>query len=141
MKTTLVLLSAAILAVACTHVGGTATKAATQSTAAEDEAALATALVGREAGLPQDCVAELDLGTQKAYGRNVIVFAGRNGDDVLWVNRTLSACPDLTGRSLKTRVPATRLCRGDNVIVYEPASGIDFGSCSLGQFTPYRRVR
>lgn len=140
MKNIIILLSSAILVAGCTHGGSPEASASAQAQAAEDEAALATALAGRVAGPPQDCVAEGELGTQKTYGRSVIVFTGRTGD-VLFVNRTTSACPDVAGRSLKTTTSMTRLCRGDNIIVYEPASGAEFGGCSLGEFTPYRRTR
>lgn len=133
MKTVLAL-TAAILAVGCAHGG---TSAATQ--AAQNEADLAKALSGRVAGPPQECVDLRELGGNKSYGRDVIVFSG-GLDDVVWVNRPPAGCNGLDfGRALKTLTTTTRLCRGDIVTVYDPSSGTEFGGCGLGDFTPYRR--
>ena len=135
---TIVILLAAVLVVGCTHNGGAKASAGAQTQAAKDEAGLAAALKGRVAGTPQDCVNEADLGATKSYGRNVIVFTDRN-DDVLWVNRPAGGCPAIEGgRALRLRTPATRFCRGDVVTVFDPSTGIGFGSCALGEFTPYR---
>jgi hypothetical protein len=35
----------------------------------------------------------------------------------------------------------SQLCRGDIVTVFDPISGVEFGGCSLGEFTPYRATR
>jgi hypothetical protein len=138
---TIILLSVAILVAGCTHGGGPETSAPAQSQAVKDEADLAAALSGRIAGPPQDCVSERDLGGNKSYGRGVIMFSGRT-DDVVYVNRPPAGCPELhSGRALKTRTTATQLCRGDIILVFDPVSGMEFGGCSLGEFTPYRRAR
>lgn len=140
MKTVIVL-SVAILAAGCAHHGGPEASAVTQSQAVKDEADLTAALSGRIAGPPQDCVNEGDLGGNKSYGRGVILFSGRTGD-VVYVNRPPAGCPDLNfGRALRTRTTAAQLCRGDIVTVFDPVSGMEFGGCALGEFTPYRRTR
>jgi len=141
MKTIIIVLSAAILAVGCTHNGGPQASARAQAQAAEDEAGLAAVLRGRIAGPPQDCVNQGDLGGNKSYGRGVILFSGRT-DDVVYVNRPAGGCSDLNfGRALKTRTTTTQLCRGDIVTVFDPISGTEYGGCGLGEFTPYRRAR
>jgi hypothetical protein len=133
----IIMLLAASLAAGCTHNGGPEAKAQ----AAKADAALASALSGRIAGPPQDCVSEPELGGNKAYGRDVIVFSGRV-EDVLYVNRLAGGCAGLDfGWAVKAKTPATRLCRGDIVTVFDPISGAEFGSCGLGQFTPYRPAR
>ena len=138
---TIILLSVAILVAGCTHGGGPEASAGAQSQVAKDEADLAAALSGRIAGPPQDCVSERDLGGNKSYGRGVILFSDRT-DDVVYVNRPPTGCPDLNpGRALKTRTTSAQLCRGDIVLVFDPVSGMEFGGCALGEFTPYRRSR
>ena len=137
---TIIMLCAAILAAGCTHYRGAEAITPAQAQAVDDEAGLAAALSGRIAGSPQDCVAEPDLGGNKSYGRDVILFSGRT-NDVVYVNRPAGGCPDLNfGRAVKIQVPTTRLCRGDIVTVFDPVSGVEYGSCGLGEFTPYRRT-
>jgi len=138
---TIIMLSAVILAVGCTHNGGREASARVQAQVAKDEADLAAALSGRIAGPPQDCVSERDLGGYKSYGRGVILFSGGT-NDVVYVNRPPVGCPDLNfGWALKTRTTTTQLCRGDIVTVFDPISGTEYGGCSLGEFMPYRRAR
>jgi hypothetical protein len=138
---TIIMLCAAILVVGCTHSGQPVAGTGDQTQAAEHEADLAAALSGRTAGPPQDCVNEADLGGNKSYGRGVILFSSRT-DDVVYVNRPTAGCPTLDfGRAIKIKTPASKLCRGDIFTVFDPVSGIEYGSCSLGEFTPYRRAR
>jgi len=135
----MIVLSAAALAAACAHKGGPEAAARTREQAATDEAALASALSGRIAGPAQDCVNQADLGGHNSYGRGVIVFSGRT-NDVVYVNRPPRGCPGLEfGRALRTKT-TTQLCRGDIVTVFDPVTGVEYGGCSLGEFTPYRRT-
>lgn len=140
MKTTLMLL-AAILIAGCAHDGGGKAAGAAQTKAAEGEGALAEALAGRVAGPPMDCISEPDLAGNQSFGRGVILFRSRT-NDVLYVNRPPAGCVGLNfGRAIKVQSPATRLCRGDTVTVFDPVSGIEYGACGLGEFTPYRSTR
>ncbi|MFL6857010.1 MAG: hypothetical protein ACJ8DZ_01055 [Allosphingosinicella sp.] len=104
------------------------------------EAALSAALAGYEAdGPPVDCVEMLQLGGNKSAGE-AIVFEGKTRAR-LWVNHAPGGCPDLNlGRALQTRTSQARLCRGDIATVFDPVSGMSYGSCGLGDFQPYRRV-
>jgi hypothetical protein len=137
MKVFFVLLAAALV-VGCTH-SSQQEATGTQTQSAKTEADLAAALSGRVAGQAQDCVSERDLGENKAYGKDVIVFKGRT-DEVVYVNRLLSPCPGLEfGRAIAFTTPQTRICRGDLVNVFDPVTGVQFGGCGLGEFTPYRR--
>jgi len=142
MKTIVVPL-ALLLAAACAHNGGPSAGAAApapagQAQATEAETGLAAALKGRIAGSPQDCVNQADLAGNQSYGKDVIVFSSRTGD-VLWVNRPAGACPALDPtRAIRVKTPASRLCRGDIVMVFDPSTKIEFGGCALGAFTPYR---
>jgi hypothetical protein len=140
MKALFILL-AAILIAGCAHDGGVKAAGATQRKTAEGEGALAEALAGRVAGPPQDCISEPDLAGNQSFGRGVILFRSRT-NDVLYVNRPPGGCVALNfGRAIKTTSPTTRLCRGDTVTVFDPVSGIEYGGCGLGEFTPYRSTR
>jgi hypothetical protein len=126
MKAITVLFAAVVVA-ACTHGGRP-----------ETDARLTAALSGRTAGPAQDCVSERGLESEP-YGGRVILFRGPT-DDVVYVNRPEAGCPGLdSGRAIRIRTPAARLCRGDIATVFDPMSGTELGGCSLGEFTPYRR--
>jgi len=138
---TLTALFAAILAVGCAHGGGPNAGASATGQAGGDEAALAAALDGRVAGPAQDCVDEVDLGGTRSYGRDVLVFKSVVRDTV-YVSRPPGGCAELTsGRALKTRSTTDRLCRGDIITVFDPGSGMEYGSCGLGEFTPYTSTK
>lgn len=136
---TIIMLFAAILAAGCTtHVGPQASAPA-QAKATGDEAALAASLSGRIAGAPQDCVDARDLASNTSYVAGVILFRDR-ANDVIWLNRGTGGCSMLNpGRALKFTGP--QLCSSSVVIVVDPATGREVGSCGLGEFTPYRPAR
>ncbi|HEX8579241.1 MAG TPA: hypothetical protein VIA98_03450 [Allosphingosinicella sp.] len=94
----------------------------------------------RQSGQPVSCVNLRNVRGNHSAGEGAIVFEGTGNR--LWVNRPAGGCPDLRGdRTLITRTPSGQLCRGDIVRVTELTSGIDYGSCGLGDFTPYERRR
>ena len=106
---------------------------------ARQEADFAKVIEGRTPGQPQTCVQSTLLRGNKTYGEGVIVFEGLTNSTV-WVNRPPSGCPELKwSRALRTRTTSAQLCRNDIVTVFDPTSGIEYGSCGLGDFVPYRR--
>jgi hypothetical protein len=109
--------------------------------AGDDEAKLAKKLRRHEqSGPPMACVNLAMLRSNTLVGETAIIFQGRNFK-TLYVNRPEGGCPILRmGRALKTDSVGSRLCRGDLVAVWDPLSGLAFGSCPLGDFTAYRRV-
>ncbi len=130
---------AAVLVVGCTHSGGRGAGARADAESVNAEADLAAALGDRLAGSAQECVDRRDLGPNVSFGRGIILFGGRL-DNVVYVNRPQSACAGLTaGGGLGVRTISTRLCSGDIVTVFDPLSGVEYGGCTLGAFTPYRR--
>jgi hypothetical protein len=140
MRTVIALLIAVLVA-GCAHSGGAKGSAAAQAQAAEDEAGLAAELSGKIAGPAQDCISEPGLGSNKFYGKGVLVFHTHTGG-VVYVNRLRGECAGVVfGRAVKIKNPTPRLCRGDIVTVVEPGSGTEVGSCVLGEFTPYRPAR
>ena len=106
---------------------------------AEAQSQLTAELDGRVAGPPQNCVSRRDLQGNRSVGEGAIIFQGRSSG-IVYVNRPPAGCPELDfGRALLTRSPSTQLCSGDIATVFDPVSGIQYGSCGLGEFTPYRR--
>jgi hypothetical protein len=99
---------------------------------------LAQELAGRVAGPPQNCVRSADLRGNRSIDERTIVFDGPAG--TIWVNRPRDGCP-LTGmgRAIRTRTTGTQICAGDIAHVFDPVTGIEYGACALGAFTPYRR--
>ena len=109
------------------------------ATTAEDRRALAETLGDRVAGPPQQCVQRNTLKGNRGYGEHTIVFEGPGS--TLYVNRTRNACPRLRPwNALRIRAQGNSLCSNELVQVFDPVTGTDYGSCSLGEFTPYRRA-
>lgn len=109
---------------------------------ASDQTKLSAALAGYEqAGPPTSCVNLRDLRGNRSVGEGAIIFEGTSSA-TLWVNQPAGGCPSLDfGRTLITRTTTSQLCRGDIATIVDPVAHIEYGSCGLGDFTPYRRVR
>jgi hypothetical protein len=111
----------------------------TAATSAEDGRALAEALGDRVAGPAQQCVQRNTLRGNRGYGERTIVFEGPGS--TLYVNRTRSACPRLQPwNAIRIQTMGNSLCSNELVQVFDPATGTEYGGCSLGEFTPYRRA-
>ena len=108
---------------------------------AEAQSRLAAELEGYVPDGPAvSCVRSADLQGNRSMGPDAIIFSGTGGRK--WVNHTRGSCPSLEfGRALQFRTTSTQLCSGEIATVFEPTSGIEYGGCALGDFTPYRRVR
>ncbi|HKT15152.1 MAG TPA: hypothetical protein VJR87_07070 [Allosphingosinicella sp.] len=107
--------------------------------AAAADAKLEAVLAGRTAEAPIACVSQRLLRGNKSYGSDTIVFEGHTRN-LVYVNRPPGGCPELNGfRALRTRTTTDQLCRGDIVTVFDPTSGVEHGSCGLGDFIAYRR--
>lgn len=106
-----------------------------------EDARLAQALANYEqSGPTTDCVSERGLGNHHSVGHHTIIFD--NGSIYrIWVNHPPGGCPDLDRNlTLVIRTTTDRFCRGDIAQVIDPVAHIPYGSCVLGDFTPYRRV-
>ena len=134
---TLLILSCLTFAVACTTDGE-----AQADADARTESKLATELRGYQPDGPAvSCVNLRSLAGNRSAGEGAIVFSGTTRSR-LYVNRPPNGCPQMQfGRSLQIRTTGSQLCRGDIATVVEPSFGGDYGSCALGDFEPYRRVR
>ena len=106
---------------------------------ADGEATLAAELSNyRQSGPPVSCVPLRNLGGNRSAGEGAVIFG--SGSRV-FVNRPPAGCPLVrNGRALSLRTTASQICRGDIVNVFDPVSGINYGSCGLGDFTPYERL-
>ncbi|HEX8443536.1 MAG TPA: hypothetical protein VF631_07800 [Allosphingosinicella sp.] len=130
----------ATLSLAALAAGCAVSDAPTEMSAAAQNK-LTEELRGFSAGPAQSCVSRRDLRGNRSVGDDVIIFEGRSRN-LVYVNRPNGGCPSLnSGRALITRTPGTQLCSGDIAVVFDTTSGIEFGGCGLGDFTPYRRVR
>ena len=106
---------------------------------AKQESDFAKLIEGRTPGKPQSCVNSTLLRGNKTYGEGVVVFEGAT-NSVVWVNRPPAGCPELKwSRALRTRLHSSQLCSNDIATVFDPTNGIEYGSCSLGDFVPYRK--
>lgn len=131
----MVLLAALVLPLAaCAQSGNTETQLGTRE--AEE---LARAIEGRVAGDPVSCV-PADRGSDlRAIGDNTLLY--RYSRDVVYVNNLQGACHGLAqGDTLVLNRTTSQYCRGDIARVVNLPSGMPSGSCSLGDFTPYRRA-
>ncbi|WP_174291183.1 hypothetical protein [Sphingomonas bacterium] len=110
-----------------------------EAVSAETQAGLARALAGRTAGNPTSCLPPGPLlSTTKSYGK-VLLYTLANGD--LYANDTAGGCEN-RGDDIFVEVEHEgRACSGDIIHLVDRTSHIPTGSCALGQFTPYPKVR
>ena len=95
-------------------------------------------LAGKVAGKAEKCLPTYRSNDMTVIDDDTILF--RDGRTV-YVNQPLGGCMNLhqSGRALVTRNVGPQLCRGDIATVVDNTSGITVGSCSLGDFVPYRK--
>jgi hypothetical protein len=109
---------------------------------AREQTEMSAALAGYvQSGPPLSCVNSRDLGGNRSIGEGAILFDGPTRA-TLYVNHPPGGCPEVgNGRALITRTSSPRLCSGDIAQIFDPVARMPLGSCGLGEFTPYRRVR
>jgi hypothetical protein len=102
------------------------------------QATLAERLSGRTAGQPVACVRSQDLRGNTPIDERTILFQGPG--DTLYVNRTATACAGIRPwHAIRTRTVGTQMCEGELIVAFDPASGVEYGGCTLGRFEPWRR--
>jgi hypothetical protein len=97
--------------------------------------ALHAELLNRVAGPPQRCVELRRITATRALGKDLLFMEG----SAVKFHTISPACPDSRGFALVTSTSYGRLCKGDLVGFIDVESGIEKGSCEVGEFTPYRR--
>ena len=106
---------------------------------AEDKtrAALDRELAGLVPGPPQSCVQAIDRREMKTFGETLVYRGGPGG--VRYVVQA-PGCRGVGDNSfLVTSTPTSQLCRGDIATAVDRTSKFQTGSCSFGDFIPYRK--
>lgn len=100
----------------------------------------AAALAGRTAGAPLECIGAFEGDRGGAiYDSGDLLYRGRGSR--IYLNHP-DDCPQLrSNRRIVTRTPSGRQCRGDIFEVQDTISPAAYGSCTLGSFIPYDRVK
>ncbi|WP_336961837.1 DUF6491 family protein [Sphingobium aquiterrae] len=95
------------------------------------------ALAGKVAGEKQSCVDRFPTTNLRVISDEVLLYeAGRK---LVYVNNVIGRCTGLSfGNTLVIRSFSSQYCRGDIAQVVDLQTGINHGSCALGDFTPYR---
>lgn len=107
--------------------------------AAREQAALQKELAGRvPAGPPLSCLPPGPTYYSSSIGENTIVYK-RGG--TVYVNHPPGGCTGLGSPfySIVTKSVGMGPCRGDIAQVMDLQNHVMVGSCSLGDFIPYRR--
>lgn len=131
MRVLPILLSAAAALGACTSTPD-------PGRAQRDSAKLQQALAGRAAGGPVTCLPAYRSRDMTVLDNGTLLF--RDGRTV-WVNQLAQGCARAgsLGYAMVTRnFGGTGLCRGDIVQLVDTSSGMFGGSCTVGDFVPYR---
>lgn len=96
-------------------------------------------LRGRLAEAPIACIPVRSVEGTRSVADDLLLYEGRG--DIAYLNRTRGSCNLRPHAALIRRTTSPNVCAGEIVNVYDPVSGVSLGSCSLGEFTPYRRAR
>ena len=104
---------------------------------AEDKtrAGLDRELAGLTPGPPQGCIQTFEQRDLKAYGDTLVYRTG----SVRYVTQTTGCRGIGDDNILVTRSHGTQLCRGDIATTVNRTAQFETGSCSFGDFTPYRK--
>lgn len=130
----LVLIPIALLA-ACTPTPRQA--AAIADAKAADEIKLARLLQGYTPGPPQACLPQ-QTGYYHTEGvGETILYRGK--EEVIYRNDTNGCHRVARGDIQVSQIFGPRLCRGQVIDTFDPASRVTTGGCSLNDFIPYRR--
>ncbi len=98
------------------------------------------ALAGRMPGKPTSCINQPQIDDTEIFDTGDILYRMKNGPDYL--NTPSPRCAALRhDRGTISRTPSTSLCSGDILRVVDFTSHFDYGSCALGEFVPYPRVK
>jgi len=103
-----------------------------------DSLDLSDALTGRAEGEPRSCVRQQDVRNTRSVGGNTILFDGPGG--IVYVNQASGSCPRIQPwHAIRHRTINNSICSGELIRVFDPQTGVEYGGCSLGEFTPWRR--
>ena len=115
--------------------------ARSEARTADAVADLNTALAGYAPDGTSSCAAQSRNSNSTVYGKTIL-FRPSPGS-VIYRTDTAGGCERAANgaATLVTRTTSASLCRGDIVQVFDRVAQFPIGSCSLGEFTTYRRIR
>lgn len=94
----------------------------------------------KEAGPARSCIQSRQIRATYYVGGRTILYKVSN--NLVYRNDPPGGCPGLNSNlALETRSPSGMLCSGEIAQVRDYSQGYSPGSCSLGEFVPYRRVK
>lgn len=97
---------------------------------------LASALAGRTAGKPQDCVNTSRVDGPQIIDDHTIIY--RESGRRIWRNDLPDFCPGLRPNdTIVIEVYGGQYCRDDHFRSYTAGGSIPGAICRLGSFTPY----
>ncbi|HSI17792.1 MAG TPA: hypothetical protein VK980_08490 [Sphingomonas sp.] len=104
---------------------------------ARDAAALAKALDGLTPGKPTSCIDPRRINDTQRIGDKILYKTSRRE---LYVNDTGGGCFGLrNGDAIVTKSYTGQFCRGDIVQTVDLPARVPSGSCTFGDFVPYRK--
>lgn len=111
----------------------------TQPRTAKAETKLREALAGKVAGAAESCLPPGGTNDMTIIDDNTILFSRGTGS-LVYRNDPPGGCSPLGSGfyALVTSTSQSSLCRGDIARVVDTSTGMTVGSCSLGDFVPYR---
>ncbi|MEO6580666.1 MAG: hypothetical protein ABIN83_05895 [Sphingomicrobium sp.] len=97
-------------------------------------------LAGKVPGRAESCLPLNSAKNMTVIDADTILY--RDGRTT-YVNSPLGGCSSLgrPGYALVTRSSISQMCRGDIATVVDTTTGMLAGSCSIGEFIPYRPAR
>ncbi len=110
---------------------------------ARDAARLEKRLAGRTPGKPVSCIPGRQNMHVEQYGERTLLYTdGAANSSPLYRNDPAGGCNQAgRGYAIVSRTTIGQVCSGDIIQIRDQRLGIDYGSCVLGRFTPYSRVR
>ena len=129
------LLLPAVMLGACTQTQADVERA--QVRKADVQEKLAKELAGLVPGKPETCISQFPQKQSAGYGATIL-YRVNNG--MVYRSDTYGGCEGIArGDILVTRTPSGQLCRGDIAQTFDRTSRFPTGSCSFGDFVPYRK--
>jgi len=99
----------------------------------------AALLRDRTAGEPRSCINPREILGTSTVGEASILY--RTSSGTIYRNDPPGGCAGLRpNMALVSYRPKVQLCEGDIVQIRDPQTGAEFGSCTLGRFTPFSRA-
>lgn len=127
------------LAIAGIAAGALAAGAVAQpDTPSRGERQMERMLSGKTPGEPQRCIWLREIDGTTIIDSSTVLYRERR--DTVYRNDIPGGCPGLQNdRAFATQQPSDiRLCEGEQIRVFDPQTSVEYGTCAIGAFTPYR---